>query len=168
MASPAPWQTMRDVARRGAVAAMLLLALTAGFAKAPAKPGAAASAASAASGASSAARSPGSGGATSASMPATTARKSFRVQVTFSESQNATPRPVAGATVRLSGSNENYETNASGITEVFGAAKGTASLKVLVVNAAICTLKFKLEDAPPGALKIVVPKKGTGTCRFSD
>ena len=88
--------------------------------------------------------------------------KSLKVQVLFTDSASEKPKPVAGAVVRLQGSEQTFATNAVGVAEVFGALDGKPQLTVIVVNASICNLPIKPVG---GMLTVVVPKRGQGACR---
>ena len=88
--------------------------------------------------------------------------KSLKVKVLFLESAAAAARPVAGAVVRLHGSEQTFATNAAGVAEVFGVLEGKPQLTVIVVNASICNLPIKPGS---GALTVVVPRRGEGACR---
>lgn len=94
--------------------------------------------------------------------PAAAQAKSLKVQVLFAESAAQSPKPVAGAVVRLHGSEQTFATNASGVAEVFGVLEGKPQLTVIVVNASICNLPIKPAG---GNLTVVVPKRGQGACR---
>ena len=98
-----------------------------------------------------------------AAKPPAAAAKSLKVQVMFADSATQGPKPVAGAVVRLQGSEQTFATNALGVAEVFGTLEGKPQLTVIVVNASICNLPIR---AGGGNLTVVVPKRGQGACRI--
>lgn len=89
--------------------------------------------------------------------------KSLKVKVLFADAPGQSPKPVAGAAVRLHGSEQTFATNAAGVAEVFGVLEGKPQLTVLVVNASTCKLPV---DPAGGSLTVVVPRRGQGECRI--
>ncbi len=81
----------------------------------------------------------------------------------FVESATEVPKPVAGAVVRLQGSEQTFATNPAGVAEVFGVLEGKPQLTVIVVNASICNLPVA---AAGGSLTVLVPRRGQGACRL--